>query len=73
MNPEHDSPVLFAPIAVDTETAAKLLGLSPSTIRAHIRRGDLLPRYSGTKPVLPMDDLKEFLLTLPREPKSLRN
>lgn len=68
MNMELDSPILFAPIAVDTETAAKLLGLSPSTIRAYIRRGDLISRYSGTKPLLPVDDLKEFLLSLPSTP-----
>jgi excisionase family DNA binding protein len=57
------------PLAVDTDTAARMLGLSPSTIRAYIRRGDLVPRYSGTKPLLPVEDLKEFLVRLPSEPR----
>lgn len=70
MNTEIEGPILFAPIAVDTETAAKLLGLSPSTIRAHMRRGDLVARYSGTKPVLPVEELKAFLIALPCEPRS---
>jgi hypothetical protein len=57
--------VVFEPIAVDTDTAAKLLGLSPSTVRAHVRKGDLIPRYSGTKPVFPIDELRTFLAALP--------
>lgn len=68
MSADNDNPVSFAPIAVDTETAAKMLGLSPSTIRAYMRRGDLVARYSGSKPVFVFEELKMFLLTLPVEP-----
>ena len=50
---------------MDTETAAKMLGLSPSTVRAHVRKGDLLPRYSGTKPVFTIEELRDFVQSLP--------
>jgi hypothetical protein len=65
MSDETATTVVFAPLAVDTETAARMLGLSPSTVRAHVRKGDLIPRYSGTKPVFTIEDLREFLDSLP--------
>jgi len=71
MNAETVADIVFEPIAVDTETAAKLLGISASTVRVHMRRGDLIPRYSGTKPVFPLEELKLFLTTLPNEPRRL--
>ena len=65
---EEEASVAFAPLAVDTDTAARMLGVSPSTIRAHMRRGDLIPRYSGTKPIFPVNELKCFLDRLPFDP-----
>lgn len=65
MSDEEATTVVFAPLAVDTETAAKMLGLSPSTVRAHVRKGDLIPRYSGTKPVFTIDELRDFVNSLP--------
>jgi hypothetical protein len=65
MSDETATTVVFAPLAVDTETAAKMLGLSPSTVRAHVRNGHLIPRYSGTKPVFTIDELRAFLESLP--------
>jgi hypothetical protein len=65
MSDETATTVVFAPLAVDTETAAKMLGLSPSTVRAHVRKGNLIPRYSGTKPVFTIDELRDFLNSLP--------
>jgi hypothetical protein len=67
MNDESGE-VVFEPIAVDTDAAARLLGLSPSTVRAYMRRGDLLPRYSGRKPIFTIDELRKFVGTLPDEP-----
>lgn len=61
----------LTPIAVDIETAAQLMGLSPSTIRAHIRRLDLLVKYSGTKPVILVTELRAFAEALPSRPKKL--
>jgi len=37
MSADNSFEVVFEPLAVDTETAAKMLGLSPSTVRAHVR------------------------------------
>lgn len=71
MSAETAPDIVFEPIAVDTETAAKLLGISASTVRVHMRRGDLIPRYSGTKPVFPLEELKIFLTALPSEPRRL--
>ena len=64
---EEAATVVLAPLAVDTETAARMLGVSPSTIRAYVRRGDLIPRYCGTKPIIPVEELKYFLDRLPSE------
>jgi hypothetical protein len=67
--PDAESSVVLTALAVDTDTAARLLGVSPSTIRAHMRRGALIPRYSGTKPIFPIDELQSFLEQLPSEPR----
>ena len=69
MSVEPIQNVVFEPLAVDTETAARLLGLSVSTVREHVRRHDLVPHYSGTKPVFLVDELKSFLASLPDEPR----
>lgn len=69
MNSDDEVAVALAPLAVDTDTATRLVGLSPSTVRALMRRGDLVARYSGTKPIFIVDDLREFLRTLPSEPR----
>ena len=65
MSTDNSFEVVFEPLAVDTETAAKMLGLSPSTVRAHVRKGDLLPRYLGTKPVFTIEELRDFVQSLP--------
>ena len=71
MNTDDEFAIVLAPLAVDTDTAARLVGLSPSTIRALMRRGDLVARYSGTKPIFIVDELRTFLETLPSEPRRL--
>jgi excisionase family DNA binding protein len=71
MSEETSFEVVMEPIAVDTETAARLLGVSSSTVRAHVRRGELIPRYSGTKPIFPMDELRAFVNELPFKPAHL--
>ncbi len=71
MSDENAPKIVLEPIAVDTETAARLLGISQAQVRAHMRRGDLLPRYSGTKPVFPIDELKAFVESLPDIPAHL--
>jgi hypothetical protein len=70
---DAESVVVIAPLAVDTDTAAKMLGVSASTIRAFMRRGDLIPRYVGTKPIFPMQELQCFLEQLPSDLKGQRD
>ena len=65
MSTDNSFEVVFEPLAVDTETAAKMLGISPSTVRAYMRKGDLIPRYSGTKPVFTIEELRSFVNALP--------
>lgn len=65
MSTDNSYEVVFEPLAVDTETAARMLGLSPSTVRAYMRKGDLIPRYSGTKPVFTIEELRSFVDSLP--------
>lgn len=65
MSADNSYEVVFEPLAVDTETAAKMLGLSPSTVRAYMRTGALIPRYSGTKPVFTIEELRSFVDSLP--------
>ena len=69
VNADNEAAIVLAPLAVDTDTAARLVGLSPSTVRALMRRGDLVARYSGTKPIFIVDELRAFLETLPSEPR----
>jgi predicted transcriptional regulator len=65
MSTDNSYEVVFEPLAVDTETAAKMLGLSPSTVRAYMRTGVLIPRYSGTKPIFTIEELRSFVDSLP--------
>jgi hypothetical protein len=71
LNESAPAELNLTPIAVDVETAAKLMGVSPSTIRAHIKRSDLLVKYSGTKPVILMTELRVFAESLPSRPRKL--
>ena len=52
-------------ISVDVATAAELVGVSPSTIRAAIRGGDLGAHYVGVKPVVLIDELRAWVSSKP--------
>ncbi len=57
-------------IAADYPTAAAACGCSEDTIRAEVRKGNLIPRYVGarsTKPVLLATDLVAWLEDRPTE------
>ncbi|AYG03400.1 helix-turn-helix domain-containing protein [Gryllotalpicola protaetiae] len=57
----RDLRVVVHPVAVDTETAAVLLGISSSQLRAHLWTGEITAYYSGTKPLFTFDCLRRFL------------
>jgi|GEM_PF-4851980 len=58
-------------VAVDHNTAAAALGLSPSRLRHHVRLGDITPHFSGTKPLYLISELEKFVERLPTHPEHL--
>jgi hypothetical protein len=54
-----------APVSYDLAGAAAATGLSERTIRDAIASSDLIAHYSGTKPVLRVADLDEWIESLP--------
>ncbi|GAB3396373.1 hypothetical protein GCM10027568_30340 [Humibacter soli] len=66
---EGEHPI--AVVAMDHNTAAEALGLSPSRLRQHVRLGDVTPHFSGTKPVYLVTDLERFIERLPTRPEHL--
>lgn len=65
------SHLCMQPVSVDVATGARLLGISESMLRLHMRRGDIVPGYSGTKPLFSLDDLREFFSNLPKTGRPL--
>jgi hypothetical protein len=60
-----------AAVAMDHNTAAEALGLSPTRLRQHVRLGDVTPHFSGTKPLYLVSDLERFIEGLPTRPEHL--
>lgn len=58
-------------VAMDHNTAAEALGLSPTRLRQHVRLGDVTPHFSGTKPLYLVTDLERFVERLPTRPEHL--
>jgi hypothetical protein len=52
-------------IAYTLAEAGPAVGYSRSTIEKQIALGNLVPRYVNSKPVIPADELKRWLSTLP--------
>ncbi len=51
------------PIAYSLQGAAEAIGQSVSTIKDEIRKGNLIPRYPNSKPIILHDDLEEWART----------
>lgn len=58
-------------VSVDSATAAKILGISPSRLRHHVRLGDVTPHFSGSKPLFLVSELERFVQALPTHPEHL--
>lgn len=52
-------------LAYTIAEAAEACGVSEPIIRRAIRKGDLVPRYPTSRPVIPADELADWLKTLP--------
>lgn len=56
------------PLAYSIPDAAVAVGYSETVLKEVVRRGELVPRYANSKPVLLAEDLLAWLQSLPLEP-----
>lgn len=54
-------------LAYSLDEFAEAVSLSKAQLRKHMDRGELVPSYSGTKPIIPLSEAQRFLETLPTE------
>lgn len=54
-------------LAYSVPELAKLMGLSDEQIYRHIARGDLTPKFSGRKRIIPVAEAQRFIAELPDE------
>lgn len=67
---QESSPSIERPkLAYNLNEAAAATGYSTSTLRIAIRRHDLIARYANTRPVILAEELRDWLESLPTEPK----
>lgn len=66
---ESSSNVEKSKLAYNLNEAAAATGYSTSTLRIAIRRHDLIARYANTRPVILAEELRDWLESLPTEPK----
>jgi hypothetical protein len=66
-----DEERVFAPIpklAFTFEEAAAATGYGKTVIKMAVRRGDIIPSYANSKPVIRLEELQHWLEALPAEP-----
>lgn len=54
-------------LAYTVPQLAEAVGVSDQQIYNHIKAGDLTPKYSGTKALIPVDEARRFIAELPDE------
>lgn len=54
-------------LAYSLEDFAAAVSLSDEQLRFHIKRNELVPRYSGAKPIITAAEAERFLHSLPYE------
>lgn len=54
-------------LAYTVPQLAVAVGLSDQQLYNHIKRGDLTPKYSGRKAIIPVDEARRFVKDLPDE------
>lgn len=57
-------------LAYSIPSLAKAVDLSVQQVRNHINAGDIVPSYSGSKPLIPLEEAKRFIENLPTEKRS---
>lgn len=56
-------------LAYTYEEAARATGISSSTLRSEVRNYRLVPRYVGSKPLFPVEELRRWVESLPEDPR----
>lgn len=59
----------FDPIAYTIPDAAEACGVSETVLKEAITAGDITRRYPTSKPVIEADELREWVKSLPLEPR----
>lgn len=54
-------------LAYTVPQLAEAVGVSDQQIYNHIKAGDLTPKYSGTKALIPVEEARRFIDELPDE------
>lgn len=57
-------------LSYNRKEAAEYLGISLYKLDEHKRLGHICPRYDGSVPLYPKEELDAFFASLPSEPKS---
>lgn len=57
------------PIAYTIPDAAEACGVSETVLKEAINRGDIARRYPNSKPIIAVDELREWVNSLPLEPR----
>jgi len=58
-------------LAYSLDEVADAVSLSKAQLRKHIDAGDLVPSYSGTKPLITKAEGERWLSSLPAAPKAV--
>lgn len=61
------NPPKLEKLAYTLQEFAEAVSLSDEQLRYHIKRNELVPRYSGTKPLITVAEGERFLRSLPEE------
>jgi hypothetical protein len=56
-------------LAYTVDEAGRATGYSAAFIRAQIRKSHIIARYGNSRPIIPADELRRWVDTLPEEPR----
>lgn len=54
-------------LSYSVQNLAAATDLSVDSIQKAIKRSDLIPSYFGSKPIIPVEEARRWLLSLPNE------
>lgn len=66
------STIAYEHTSVDLKDAFRISGINPKALRAAERRGDIAFHYEGSKPLVLVRDLIDYVESLPTRPGGVR-